>query len=153
MSEISVFDVANAFLFFAPMTQKKLQKLCYYTQAWNLALYDEPLFNQDFQAWIHGPVCPDLYNRYKDYGWNEIEKQDSMPTVIVVDDNKYELISEIFRIYGGLTGDQLELLTHSEKPWQEARSGLKEWEPSNAIISSTSMREFYLDEFRRSQND
>ena len=34
----SVFDIANWFLLKEEMTQKKLQKLCYYAQAWCYAL-------------------------------------------------------------------------------------------------------------------
>ena len=40
------------------LTNLKLQKLMYYSQAWHLALRDIPLFNEDFQAWVHGPVLP-----------------------------------------------------------------------------------------------
>jgi uncharacterized phage-associated protein len=39
----------------------KLQKLLYYAQAWHLALHDEPLFPEKFQAWMTGPVIPAMY--------------------------------------------------------------------------------------------
>ena len=34
----SIYEIADWFLNKGPMTQKKLQKLCYYAQAWNYAL-------------------------------------------------------------------------------------------------------------------
>ena len=36
------------------MTNLRLQKLVYYAQAWRLAILDEALFEDDFEAWVHG---------------------------------------------------------------------------------------------------
>ncbi len=47
------------------MTTWKLQKLCYYSQAWSLAWTGEPLFNEDFEAWDNGLVCPILFNYHR----------------------------------------------------------------------------------------
>ena len=68
-----IFDVATWFLSKASMTPKKLQKLCYYFKARGLALIDDDVLpGVDFQAWIHGPVYPPLYAKYKDFYWNFI---------------------------------------------------------------------------------
>ena len=61
----SVFDIANWFLSRQEMTHKKLQKLCYYAQAWSYALYNRPIINAEFQDWVHGPVCPQLYHLWR----------------------------------------------------------------------------------------
>ena len=37
-----------------PISNLKLQKLLYYAQAWYLALYDVPLFDDPIEAWVHG---------------------------------------------------------------------------------------------------
>ena len=63
----SVFDIANWFLSKEPMTQKKLQKLCYYAQAWCYALNNYRLMDTVFEAWIHGPVSPPLYDKFKNF--------------------------------------------------------------------------------------
>ena len=63
IGKYSVYEIANWFLNKGSMTQKKLQKLCYYAQAWCYALKGERLIKSDFQAWIHGPVSPALYDR------------------------------------------------------------------------------------------
>ena len=47
------------------MSSMKLQKLCYYAQAWSLVWDDAPLFDEDFQAWRNGPVCYELYNLHR----------------------------------------------------------------------------------------
>ena len=68
----SVFSVADFFLARASMSPKKLQKLVYYAYAWTLALLNETiddlhfrLFHNKIEAWVHGPVVPDLYQQYK----------------------------------------------------------------------------------------
>lgn len=59
----NVFDVAKYILHKkGRMSTLKLQKLCYYAQAWSLAWDDSPLFNEDFEAWANGPVCRRLFN-------------------------------------------------------------------------------------------
>ena len=68
MSELraNVFHVAKYILQKkGTMTTMKLQKLCYYAQAWSLAWDGVPLFEEDFQAWANGPVCPKLFVRHK----------------------------------------------------------------------------------------
>ena len=47
------------------MSHLKLQKLLYYMQALHLAYFDQPLVNDDFQAWLHGPVSRILYDHVK----------------------------------------------------------------------------------------
>ena len=59
------------------MSHKKLQKLCYYAVAWHYALYDSQLVeNDEFEAWIHGPVSPSLWHEYKDYVWKPLPRYD-----------------------------------------------------------------------------
>ena len=150
---MDIFDVAKSFLCKEPMTPKKIQKLCYYAQAWNMALYGIPLFDDEFEAWIHGPVCSNLYHEYKGYGWRNIEKESEVPAIVLEDDSAIDIIDQIYRIYGKMDGDQLERLTHTERPWQEARIGFKPNEPSTNLIDLNVMRDFYLEEYESSQND
>ncbi len=73
----SCFEIADYFIWLANNTGSfisnlKLQKLVYYAQAWYLAIHDQPLFNEEFEAWIHGPVIPVLYQKYKTFSWKPI---------------------------------------------------------------------------------
>lgn len=62
----TVFDVAKYVLeHTGKITTMKLQKLVYYCQAWSLVWDEVPLFEEDFQAWANGPVCPELFERHK----------------------------------------------------------------------------------------
>ncbi len=44
----------------------KVQKLLYYIQGYHLAYFDEPVIEDDFEAWVHGPVSRRLFDRLKD---------------------------------------------------------------------------------------
>lgn len=62
----TVFDVAQYILEkTGKISTMKLQKLCYYSQAWALAWTEDPLFSEPFQAWVNGPVCPDLFQLHR----------------------------------------------------------------------------------------
>ncbi len=54
-----VFDVAAYILNKqGRMTTMKLQKLCYYAQAWHLVWAEKPLFDEPIQAWGEWPGMP-----------------------------------------------------------------------------------------------
>lgn len=50
------------------VTQMKLQKLVYFAQGVHLAKYQKPLINETFEAWLYGPVIPEIYQDFKFYG-------------------------------------------------------------------------------------
>lgn len=135
----SVFDVASFFLSKGAMSQKKLQKLVYYAYAWTLTLLnDDPehlenrLFNEEIQAWVHGPVCPDLYRQYRSYGWSDIP---SMPSNVQFDADVLDVLEQVWEVYGDFTGNQLESISHREDPWKAARMDCSVNEPSQEKIS------------------
>lgn len=124
------------------LTNLKLQKLLYYAQAWYLAIHNKSLFEEDFQAWIHGPVLPSQYKRFKKFEWRPILEEGI--TLPKIKDEKIEAhLREIVDVFGVETASSLELMTHNENPWKEARSGLTTDQQSNAIISKKSMQSFY----------
>ena len=148
----NVRDIAKWFLSKESMTHKKLQKLCYYAQAWYCALYDgAPLFCDEIQAWVHGPVVASLYPVYANYRWESIP-QENFDEVHLPDD-VIRVLDAVYNTYSEFTGDQLESLTHSEDPWKKARGGLKPWETSNEPISCAEMRRYYGEQYEQSQND
>lgn len=136
----NIYTLAKAFLLISDMTNKKLQKLCYYAKGWYLALYDVNLISEQFQAWVHGAVQPALYHKYKGYGFNNI------PKLLVNNGIPEEFIcfaQEIYLSYGHLTGDELERLNHQEEPWLNARKDCQPWENSTNIISEEDMKNFF----------
>lgn len=137
----SVFDIANWFLLKGEMTQKKLQKLCYYAQAWCYALKGYRLEDTDYQAWIHGPVSPPLWERFKSFGYDPIKLKSSIKVIIAPEDE--ELLNDVWDTYGDETGNALEALTHREMPWIEARLGYDPDERCTVVISPLTMASYY----------
>lgn len=141
MSGIGVVEVSDFFLNKESMSPKKLQKLTYYAEAWHQALLNEKLINDDnFEAWVHGPVAPTLYQKYKEYGWQKIPKK---VTELNFDDNTLEILESVWNTYGNQDGNSLEALTHTEMPWKKARLGFQSNENSQVVISPDGMREYY----------
>lgn len=141
MEQYSIFEIASYFLSKESMTHKKLQKLCYYAEAWCYALLDYKLTTDThFVAWVHGPVSPTLYAKFRGYGWLDIPKNNS---IMVFDDKVTNLLEDVWFTYGELTGNALEVLSHSEDPWRNSRKGLREDESSNRKINPEIMKSYY----------
>lgn len=123
------------------LTNLKLQKLLYYAQAWYLALHDRPLFNDDFEAWVHGPVLRSQYFRFKpEPGWAPITDSVDEPEISF---KIKKFLDQILDVFGSESAIALEMMTHRERPWLEARAGLAPDHPSTARISRETMRDFY----------
>lgn len=134
-------DIAYSIIKHEKMTHKKLQKICYYVYCWYLVLNDERLFNSKFQAWIHGPVDPLIYQEFKHNGWENIEYNESKEIKLTIRDERF--IISILDIYGIYAADELEKLTHKEQPWKSARLNLPSNVSSNNIISDLDIKEYY----------
>jgi len=131
------------------ITNLKLQKLLYYVQGWHLGIYNEPLFSEELQAWVHGPVQPAVYKEYKKYTWNPITQDIES---IVFEKKIKDHIDEVLEEYGGETGWQLERMTHREEPWIAARKGLPKEAESTEIITHESLRKYFNHLANESQN-
>lgn len=139
---ISNFFLAKAKKEGVVLTNKKLQKLLYYAQAWTLANFSKALFDDEIQAWIYGPVVPTIYHKYKSFGWSNITKSEEFDCKEI--NEVSSLLEEVWGFYGSKDSDYLVSLSHSEKPWQEARANLDDGIPSVTKISKESMRDYYL---------
>jgi uncharacterized phage-associated protein len=119
----------------------KLQKLVYYAQGWFLGLHTEPLFKEEIQAWVRGPVQPRLYQRFKKFSYHPIDEDPDCPDF--ADKRVKPLIDYILDLYGDYSPTELEKMTHQEPPWITARRGLKPNDESEETITHKSMREFF----------
>lgn len=138
----TIFDTAKYILEQrGTMSTMKLQKLCYYSQAWALVWDDEPLFDEEFQAWANGPVCRELFNYTK--GQFSVTAADIPGDSSVLKDNQKETIDVVLHSYGDKNAQWLSQLTHMEAPWQEARDGLPADAYCQNIITKESMAMYY----------
>ena len=138
----SVFDVAEYVLRrCGALSAMKLQKLCYYAQAWSLVWDDEPLFAERIEAWANGPVCPALYARHR--GIFKIEPGTLGGDATVLTEAQRETVDEVCDACGKLNAQQLSDMTHAEDPWRDARKGLSIGERGNVEITLAAMAEYY----------
>jgi len=49
----------------------------------------------------------------------------------------------VWKVYGKFDSRYLEMLTHSEGPWQDARNNVQSYENSENEITTKSMKSFY----------
>lgn len=139
----SVLDVAEYILReHGQMSAMKLQKLCYYSQAWHLVWEERPLFSQQVRAWANGPVVYDLYEKHR--GQFTVSRIDGGDPDALDDDEK-ESVDAVLGYYGHRTAHELSELTHREDPWRLAREreGLKPGDRGSAVIKQADMAEYY----------
>ena len=138
----NVFDAAKYILEQSgEMSTKKLQKLCYYSQAWSLVWDDSPLFQEDFQAWANGPVCSELF--YKTQGKYSVIAGDETGGEGDLTENQKDTVERVLKHYGEHDAQWLNQLTHMEEPWIIARRGIPAGMGCNNIITKESMANYY----------
>lgn len=137
----------------------KLQKLIYFAQRESLAITNKPLFKENLEGWVHGPVSVDVRSHYVDGTILGIKK-DSLSLEIK------QLLNGIVEEYGSCPSWKLRELSHQELSWKNSRTGLKEDEHGSAIlkledirIDARKVRPFdhvwgmYYDEFETVEHD
>lgn len=143
----SVLEVALYFLYCIDrdaeqlMSPLKLQKLVYYGQAWSLVFQDQPLFQEEIQAWTYGPVVHEVWSRYQQYRHKAIPEPDEALPQFLPDE--IEVLEEVWNAYGDLDVKRLDELVRSELPWLNARKGLDPAERSYNVISHQDMKAYY----------
>ena len=145
-SNATVNNLVEWFLIQENMSHKKIQKLCYYAEAWSVTLNDEDIVpGIEFEAWQHGPVCRKIWEMCKQFGWRDIMIKDEF-----LKDSKEEIESRfsedqkailklVWDTYGAYSANDLESLTHAESPWINARGGIGPFESCTNIISKQDM--------------
>ncbi|KAA6345961.1 hypothetical protein EZS27_006506 [termite gut metagenome] len=134
-------DIANKILaqtsfsnYDEPVSNLKLQKLLYYMQGFHIAYFEEPLFDEDIEAWLYGPVVPCIYEHFKSNGNKGIEYSGC---VITLSGKKEALFNEVYRVYGAYSAIGLMNMTHEEMPWKSTKTG------QGNVISKDKLRIFF----------
>lgn len=144
----SVEDIANYFLSKTKMTPEKLQKVLYFAYVWYLAIMNNSkdelrikLFDENFEAWIHGPTCPKIYQKYK--STDLIEKYNEEILNITGEDKA--ILEQIWEVYGKYSANELESISQQHDPWRLTRAknncSASEW--CIEIIQDELMYEYY----------
>ncbi|WP_349407951.1 Panacea domain-containing protein [Pseudalkalibacillus sp. SCS-8] len=150
----SAIDVAKYFINLSQpgtnenITNLKLQKLLYYAQGFFMALNDtdEPLFDEEIQAWVHGPVVPEVYREFKGFSYKDININ-YHDEVLELTQVEIELLDEVWRNFGRYNGKDLERLSHTEPPWIQAREGLAPYDYGDNEINPQEIRAYFAQEY------
>lgn len=147
----SALDVGEYILSkYGTMTAWKLQKLVYYSQAWNLVRHESALFAEPIEAWADGPVVRALYERHR--GMLSVSSGQIGGDANKLSAQEKVTIDKVLLKYGPFSGNQLSELTHREQPWLEARKGLGPTERGNNTIDPSVMVDYYGALARRSRS-
>lgn len=122
------------------LTGYQLQKLLYYCQAWMLAVEGRPLFADEVKAYDHGPAVPSVSMQHQ--GLRIVHASDIRGKSSMVVDHERAFIDCVTSAYEGMSGDQLEQLTHEEDTWRNSynsHTGVN----SSAEISQDEMKAYY----------
>ncbi len=114
----------------------KLQKLVYLAHGWHLAIHDEPLIEESFEAWPYGPVEEFLYHMFKqfrnnpitDYAKTWVGGEEKAFVVHAQNTQFFEVFDRVIQKYGNFSALQLSALTHQPgTPWSITKAnGLSE---------------------------
>lgn len=145
----SADDVARYIIWFAhehgsSITNLKLQKLLYYAQGWHLAIYDKPLFSDRIEAWVYGPVVPDIYSKYQKYSYRNIDEDVDYPSFDSAETSYLKgFLDEFLAEFLSLDAFEMERMTHNEAPWLEARGNLPLFAKCNKAIKLETMAMYF----------
>lgn len=164
-----VYDVAR-YIIFAYETQSgsrydnselKLQKLMYLCQREALLLTGEPLFDNQFEGWKHGPVLPEL-RHFFDENYVPIANSNDLNLT----DVEMYVVNNVVAQYGMYEAWYLANLTHDEESWKKSREGLGDGEGGSRKLNIEDIREdaanlrpydyifdMYVDEFEDFDGD
>lgn len=131
------------------ITHMRLQKLVFFAHAWNLALRNYSLLDEDVQAWETGLVIASIYGEYRSFGKREITHHCYSPQKLAAlskDKTTVALLDEVWRVYRAYSDFKLLEMTHlPNSPWKQARANSTK--PKVAVPDEI-IREYYQDHLK-----
>lgn len=146
VSNKMLIAIAYVFEQMEEVTPLALQKILYFIQGIHMALYGKPMYTEDCEAWVHGPVYPKVYNLFRDFKYNPIE--DHRFAIFYgrskeLNADEKNVIDLVVRTFGTYSGKTLERITHREKPWVDARDGYGEVDAAEVVIPQDDMSAYF----------
>ena len=130
------------------ITHLKVQKLLYFSDAYHMANF-KSIFDEQFQAWAHGPVVAEVWHEFKSYQWDAIETQ---PAAKIKDNDLLNYLEAVYEKFGKLGAKRLEEITHEHAPWRDVRGNLPLEAKCSAIIRKETIRDFYANRINKQWN-
>ena len=113
----------------------KLQKVLYFIQAYFLISTPEQCFRERIEAWDFGPVVPEAYREYKQFGssnipnvsyYVEMDFDDFWKSKVkkyrneVISDGDKRRIEAVVDRFSDYSATDLVGITHNQAPWMDA---------------------------------
>lgn len=105
------------------ITPLALQKLLYYVQGFYYAFLNQFIFEENCEAWIHGPVFRDIYYKYREYKFDPISVSETTDDWNLIISEK-AIVNSVIKHLSCYSGKVLEEFTHAETPWLTTRGDL-----------------------------
>ncbi len=146
LSEKMLLTISYIFKKAEEVTPLALQKMLYFIQGIYMVSYNKELFDEDCEAWAHGPVYKDVYEVFKNFKYNPID--DTRFAMFQnrfneLSDNAKKVIDLVVESFGIYSGKTLEQITHRETPWLNARGECLPGESSNEVITKESIHKYF----------
>ena len=107
--------------------------------------YGKTLFEEDCQAWAHGPVYVKVYDLFSGFKYNPIDDKrfhffKNKSSMLSSDEKK--IIDMVINSFGMYSGKTLERITRKESPWEEAHED-RLYGYSNVKITKKAIRDYF----------
>lgn len=126
------------------ITNLLLQKILYYVKAISILFEGNTIIPEPCESWKYGPVFPSVYEKYKDFGKQEIVLHLSDEYVNGLLSEKEKQITEfVLKTFGIYNVWFLKDITHCEEPWIEARNGIDDNDVSHNRIDDDLIIDYF----------
>lgn len=143
-------DIAKWFINELHPEPLKLQKLLYLSQGFSYAFNDRPLFEDDIEGWVHGPVVASVYRQYSMFKYNPITIEHQL---IEFDDETLDILNYVKDNFAKYDSRYLEKLTHSQEPWILSREGLDPDERSDKTITKENIANYFINYIHQPEDE
>ena len=144
------------------LSPAKIQQLLYFSQGWYLGFFGgRTLFENNFQAWVHGPVNPEIHHRFSGL-YSPLLTALDLDALFFRSFTKYRVylcendlrhIEQVYRSYVDYSSYQMEHAFKQHAPWKANRAGFGADEKGWKVISKDQMQSFFRDSSSDSLRD
>ena len=125
------------------ITPLALQKLLYYVQGFYYAFVNKFVFEENCEAWVHGPVYRDIYFKYREYRFDPISISETADDLNLTVSEK-AIIDCVVKHLSCYSGKVLEAFTHTETPWLATRGDLPASASTDRKIDKKLIADYFM---------
>lgn len=126
------------------ITNLLLQKILYYVKGISKLFEGKSIILEPCEAWKFGPVFPSVYEKYREFGKQEIET--GVPVEYIgelLSKEEKQVTDYVMDTFGIYNAWFLKDLTHIEEPWIVARKGLSKDDASRNLMDEEIISHYF----------